>query len=101
MAPPSQLSTRNLAIWKQLPRDLVEIIVDIAADMLDDEVTPGGTGGVLALLFFCEVFNRPLPQWFKDDQAAMKEVEDELEKERIKEARECGWYDYEIGSWVM
>ena len=76
----------------------MEIIVDIAADMLEDEV--GGAGGQLACYFFCEVFNRPLPQWFKDDQAAMKEVEDELEKERIKEARECGWYD-EDGSWVM
>ena len=57
----------------------MEIIVDIAAEMLDDEA--GGTGGQLACYFFCEVFNRPLPQPFKDDQAALKEVEDELMKE--------------------
>ena len=45
MVAPSHLSTHNLAIWKQLPRDLVEIIVDIAAEMLDDEVgvAPAGS----------------------------------------------------------
>ena len=62
----------------------MEIIVDIAAEMLDDEA--GGTGGQLACYFFCEVFNRPLPQPFKDDQAALKEVEDELMKEAVQQA---------------
>jgi hypothetical protein len=64
---------RSLAIWKELPRDLVEKIVDIAVDMLDDEV--GGADGQLACYFFCEVFNRPLPQSMIDYQAMLQETE--------------------------
>ena len=58
MAAPSH-STRNLAIWKELPRDLVETIVEMATDMIDDECCGDGQA---ACYFIFEVFNRPLPQ---------------------------------------
>ena len=60
---------------KELPRDLVEKIVDIAADMLDDEV--GGTDGQLACDFVCEVFDIPLPQSMIEYQAELQATEDE------------------------
>ena len=75
MAAPSHSSSRNLAIWKELPRDLVEMIVDMAAFMIDDEAL--GSDGQAYWYFVCDVFNRPIPQWLIDYDAMLKETEDE------------------------
>jgi hypothetical protein len=67
-------SSRNLAIWKELPRDLVEEIVCMAAEMYNDEMCcPDGQA---YFYFVCDVFNRPI-DWLIDYDAMLKETEDE------------------------